>query len=124
MITLGVNDLAYLAKAKPSSPTAKFTVTTTGADTLTIAKLTVSSSMTVDWGDGNQDSYTGTGSRTHNYSGAGTWTVQFMSPALVTELQISDNKVTLNSADVAVCTNITYFYITSLKAGTFNSVQT
>ena len=50
------------------------TVTTTGAQTLTLHDLTVSASTTVDWGDGSSNAYTGSGSRAHNYAGAGTWT--------------------------------------------------
>jgi len=47
------------------------TVTTTGAQTLTLQDLTVSASTTVDWGDGSSNDYTGSGTRTHNYAGAG-----------------------------------------------------
>jgi hypothetical protein len=101
---------------------ASFQVTTTGpTQVLTISALTVSSSMTVDWGDGNQNAYTGSGARTHTYATAGTYTVQFLAPLLVTVFNISDAKVTLNSAQIASLLNVTDFRASSLKAGTFNS---
>ena len=100
-----------------------FTVTTTGAATLTIALLTVSASTTVFWGDGNSDAYTGTGTRTHNYAGAGTWRVYFSSAATITALALGDNKITLNSAGIKSLTNITNAAFSSLKAGTFDSAD-
>ena len=107
-----------------SSSVALFYVTTTGASqVLTIAALTVSSSMTVDWGDSSQNAYTGTGARTHTYAVAGTYTVQFLAPLLVTKLAISDSKVTLNSNQIKTISNVTDFEIFGLKAGTFNSTD-
>lgn len=100
---------------------ASFVTTTVGAATLTIAALTVSAAMVVDWGDGSTDSYTGAGARTHNYAGAGTWTVKFLQPLLVTVLNLSDNKITLNSAQINPISNVTDFRILTLKSGTFNS---
>ena len=48
---------------------ASFQVTTTApSQVLTITLLTVSSSMTVDWGDSSQNAYTGSGIRTHTYA--------------------------------------------------------
>ena len=103
---------------------ALFYVTTTApGQILTIAALTVSAAMTVDWGDTNTNSYTGAGARTHTYAAAGTYTVKFLSPLLVTVLNLSDNKITLNSADIAPILNVLDFRANGLKAGTFNSVD-
>lgn len=106
-----------------SAPAATWQVTTTGAATHTIAAFTVSSSTIVDWGDNSSDTYTGSGARTHNYAGAGTWTVTVRSPANVTALTLSDNKVTLNSANIKTMSNIVTFQANDLKAGTFNSAD-
>ncbi len=100
---------------------ASFLATTTGAQTLTIAALTVTAAMIVDWGDGNTDTYVGAGARTHNYAGAGIWTVKFLSPLLVTVLNVFDNKVTMNSVQIAPIINVKDFEIQALNAGTFNS---
>jgi hypothetical protein len=109
----------------PVTPTvASFLCTTTGAgQVLTIAALTVSSAMTVDWGDTQTDSYTGAGARTHTYASAGTYTVKFLQPLLVTAFTISDNKVTLNSSTITPIKNVTSFQANGLKAGTFNSAD-
>ena len=100
---------------------ASFIATTTGAQTLNIAALTVTANMVVDWGDGNQNTYNGAGARSHNYAGAGTWTVRFLSPLLVTVLNLADNKITLNSSEIKTISNVTDFRLTTAKAGTFNS---
>ena len=102
---------------------ATWTVTTTGAATHTITALTVSRQITVDWGDGSTSDYTGSGARTHNYAGAGTWTVTIADPLAVTALTLSDNKVTLNSADIAPMANMVTFNASVLKAGTFDSAD-
>jgi len=55
------------------------TATTVGAVTLTLNGMTVATgkTVTVAWGDGLTDTYTaGAGARTHNYAGAGTYTVR------------------------------------------------
>ncbi len=105
------------------SPVASWQVTTTGAATHTIASFTVSAATTVDWGDGSTNTYTGGGARTHDYAGAGTWTVRVLQPLNVTALMLIDNKVTLTSAGIACMTNIATFAATSIKAGTFNSAD-
>lgn len=111
----------YAEQAVSGTVLPGFMVTTTGAQTLTIASFTVSSSTTIYWGDGNSDAYTGSGTRTHNYASAGTWNVYFSSASTVTALTLADNKITLNSAGIKACVNITDMQISSLKAGTFNS---
>ena len=101
---------------------ASFITTTTGAQTLTISALTITAAMVVDWGDGNQDIYNGAGARTHNYAGAGTWTVRFLSPLLVTVFRIADNKVTLDSSTIKEIFNVSDFKVIGVKT-TFNSVD-
>lgn len=102
---------------------ATYTVTTPGAATHNITSLGVSALTRVWWGDGNYDDYSGTAARSHAYAGAGTWTVTIATPANVTTFRMGDNKVTLNSADVAEMVNVTDFRINALKAGTFNSAD-
>ncbi len=102
---------------------ATYTVTTTGAQTHTIQSLGVSAPTVVDWGDGSRDTYSGTALRTHNYAGAGTWLVTIYTPKNVVTFDIRDNKVTLNSAQIAGMLNISTFSATTLKAGTFNSAD-
>jgi hypothetical protein len=103
---------------------ASFQVTTTApSQVLTITLLTVSSSMTVDWGDSSQNAYMGSGIRTHTYAVAGTYTVQFLAPLLVTALQLFDQKVTLNSSQIKTIVNVTDFEIGYIGAGTFNSAD-
>ena len=71
------------------------TATTTGAQTLTITGLTVATdkSVVVNWGDGNSNTYTGAGARTHNYAGAGTWTVSIANRRDITLLDLQDTKI-------------------------------
>jgi hypothetical protein len=72
-----------------SDPSASFTVTTTGAATLSF-NMEFSATTTVDWGDGSSDNYTGVlSSRTHNYAGAGTWRVRILQPLNVTRWQLA-----------------------------------
>jgi hypothetical protein len=101
-----------------------FYCTTTGAATLTIESMTVmpGKSVTVYWGDTTSNTYAaGTAARTHNYAGAGTYTITMDSAINISKLYLSDNKITLNSADIKNADNITDFKAVTLKAGTFNS---
>ena len=102
---------------------ARFLVTTTGAQTLTLNSFGVSREIVVDWGDGSNSSYTGTALRTHAYAGAGTWTVTIADPLAVTTFDVRDSKITLNSANVALMVNVTTFMAIGLKAGTFSSAD-
>ena len=90
------------------------TATTTGAETLTLYKLTIATGKTVvvDWGDGNSNSYTGTGQRTHAYAGAGTWTVKFTNRIDITEISFSDSKLSgvINGAN-PLPSGLTYLYL-------------
>ena len=111
-----------------ADPSASFTAVTSGAQTLTINALTVSAATTVDWGDGSSDVYTGSGARTHNYAGAGTWQVRILEPLNVTTFNVNSTGVpiVLNSADVKGMLNVTDFRANSLPAGssgTFDSVD-
>ena len=107
---------------------ASFTAVTSGAQTLTIGALTVSAATTVDWGDGSSNVYTGSGARTHNYAGAGTWQVRILEPLNVTTFNVNSTGVpiVLNSADVKGMLNVTDFRANSLPAGssgTFDSAD-
>jgi hypothetical protein len=102
---------------------ATWQVVTTGAATHTIAAFTVSASTVVDWGDGSTSTYTGAGARTHDYAGAGTWTVRVMQPLNVTALTLADNKVVLNSAGIASMTNMATFVSYAVRSGRFDSVD-
>ena len=111
-----------------ADPSASFTAVTSGAQTLTINALTVSAATTVDWGDGSSDVYTGSGARTHNYAGAGTWQVRILEPLNVTTFNVNSTGVpiVLNSADVKGMLNVTDFRANSLPAGssgTFDSAD-
>jgi hypothetical protein len=80
------------------------TCTTTGAETLTLAGMTVAAGKTVvvDWGDGNTNTYTaGAGTRTHAYAGVGTWTVKLANRRNIVELSFMDAKIgaTINAAN-------------------------
>src|SRR3990172_1417203 len=109
----------------PADDTATYTVTTTGAQTHTINSLVITAGQTVnvDWGDGSSSALTGSGLRTHDYAGAGTWTVVMQNPAAITTFDMRDNKVTLNSRNIATMVNVTTFIATGVKAGTFNSAD-
>jgi hypothetical protein len=102
---------------------AAYTVTTTGAATHTINSFGVSASTVVDWGDGSQDTYTGTAQRTHNYAGAGTWTVTIRTPENVTTFDIRDNKVNLSSANIATMSNVVTAIFIGLRSGRFDSAD-
>ena len=122
MNPLWLNAVRAAAGAVPSG-TPLYTVTTTGAQTHNIASLGVSAAVTVYWGDGNSDIYTGTAARSHAYAGAGTWVVSVDEPLYVTTLSLSDNKITLNSSEIAAISNVNDFRAISLKAGTFDSAD-
>lgn len=99
-------------------------VTTAGAETLTIAALTVSAGNTlvVDWGDGSSSELTGAGARTHDYAGAGTFTVTFKQPQYITDLTVTDTKAIINSSTLKTMTNISDFRVSGGK-GSFYSID-
>jgi hypothetical protein len=103
-----------------SDPSASFTVTTSGAQTLTWDYFAVSASTTVDWGDGSSDTYTTNAGRTHNYAGAGSYRVRILQPLNVTALQMESPGVlfSFDSAILGRMTNCTNFRVNCLNART------
>jgi hypothetical protein len=103
-----------------SDPAASFTVTTTGAQTLTIGALTVSADTTVEWGDGSTDTYSGAGARTHNYAGAGAWRIRILQPLNVTAFNMEAPGVlySFNSANIGKMSNTTDFRLSFANART------
>lgn len=85
------------------------TVTTTGAQQLKLDGLTVSADTVVYWGDGSSNTYSaGAGARTHNYAGAGTWTVYIDKPENVTLIDLRDTKITsVTGANLSKMVNLT-----------------
>lgn len=116
---------AVLGTGAGAADVATYSVTTTGAQTHTIKSLGIVApeSVTVTWGDGGSDVYNGTALRTHNYAGAGTWTVTITHPEFVETFDIRDNKVNLDSAGIASMVNIVTFIALTLRSGTFDSVD-
>ena len=100
------------------------TATTTGAETLTLQTLTIATGKTVvvDWGDGNTNSYTGVGTRTHAYAGAGTWAVKFTNRIDIIEIDFRDTKLggVINGAN-PLPINLTYLYLNNLSGLTYNA---
>ena len=74
-----------------------FTMTciTTGAQTLKLDALDVinSEGIRINWGDSSGNNYTGTGSRTHAYSGAATYTVRVINSLALTKIFLNDAKI-------------------------------
>lgn len=106
--------------------TASIGATTTGAEVVSIAKLTVSAgnTVTVSWGDGLSDTYSaGGGARTHNYAGAGTWNITFSNPTAITKLTLNNNKLTVNSASLKNMTNMLEFNANACEGGRFDSAD-
>ena len=95
------------------------TVTTTGAQQLKLDGLTVSASTTVDWGDGSSNDYTGSGARTHNYAGAGTWTVTIKQPLNVTliDLRAVAKISSLTGANIVKLANLTSLRLEAVGTG-------
>lgn len=101
-----------------------FNVTTTAPNqTLTIDSFGVSEETTIDWGDGNSDAYTGTAQRTHQYATAGEYSITIDLPENVTEFDISDSKVTLNSSGLQEMVNLEVFFASGISSGAFNSAD-
>ena len=91
-----------------AAPTATFTVITTGAQTLEIDGLDFSAETLVEWGDGSGDLLSGAGVRTHNYAGAGTWTLTIHNPENVTKFSLDDAKLAVSGVGMGAMTNLTY----------------
>ena len=89
--------------------------TTAPSQTFTIQALTVSAPTTVDWGDGNTNTYTGSGTRNHVYASAAAYTVRIRQPLNVTALDLRDTKISnLTGASLSALTGLTYLYLNSL----------
>ncbi len=101
-----------------AAPTLSFSAVTTGAETLTLQRITpTGGTCTVTWGDGSADTVIAdgnTGTTTHNYAGAGTWAVTISNPDLITYLDLRDAKIGCTSGTIGSLTNLTYLYLNSL----------
>jgi hypothetical protein len=101
---------------------ALFTITTVGVNQVfTISALTTSALMVVDWGDTNTNSYNGANVPTHTYVAAGTYTVRFLTPSLVTAMTLSDTRVSMDTASMASILNVTNFQTLNLASLTLKS---
>ena len=100
--------------------------TTTGAATVTIARLTVNvAGVTIAWGDGVVEALpaNSTVALTHNYAGAGTWSIVVSDARRITQIDLRDAKLgRLNTAQL-VSSPITYFYVTAITASTIRSAD-
>ena len=69
----------------------------------------------IDWGDGTVDSFIGTGADqnpTHNYAGAGTYTIGFGidDPTALVSFQCNDNNLSGSIPDLSSNTTLLYFW--------------
>jgi len=109
--------------------TLSFTATTTGAQTLTLQRITpTGANVVVDWGDGGAPSTIlngNTGTTTHNYAGAGTWAVTITQPGKLTYIDLQDAKITtFNSSALVSCSALTHLSLNLSSATvTFNNVH-
>jgi len=94
-------------------------------ETVTLRRITpTGGNVVVDWGDGGDTSTVlanNTGTTTHVYTSAGTYTITLSDPELITYLDLGDAKLTVNSADIAPCKNVTTFNLSNIKSVAFNS---
>ena len=94
---------------------AVFTVTTTGANqTLTLQSFGVSASTTIEWGDTQENAYTGTSQRTHVYASAGTYALRVLQPRLVTVFDLRDAKASCVAGEIGGLTNLTSLYLNNV----------
>jgi len=98
--------------------------TTTGAQTLTLNRVdcVAGDGITIFWGDGSSNSYTSANNnntKTHAYSGAGTWTVKIANPLNISYIDIRDQKLTnFNSSQFLKCgDNLIGIYLDTLGTG-------
>jgi len=110
----------------PSGGVLHLTATTTGAQTVTIQRLTpTGGNVVINWGDGSvqtiADGYAGT--ITHNYAGAGTWPITVSRPRIITHLDLRDNKLGgLNTAELRNSV-LVYFLVTAITGSTIRSAD-
>jgi uncharacterized protein YijF (DUF1287 family) len=115
-----INQILYTSKrAAPEIPSIALTCTTTGAQTLGLDNIAVATdkSVTVDWGDGSKNTYTGEAARTHDYAAAGTYTVRFVDYKNLTKLFTDDSKVSGDISGWVLWSGLTYLslYSTSVE---------
>ena len=115
--------LDLLGVTGSTTPTFRLTCTTTGAATATIQDLTAATGKTVrvNWGDGSYNDYTGAGTRTHNYAGAGIWNVSMSNRLDITSLNLGDAKFggTINAAN-PLPSGLTTLILNGLSGLTYN----
>ena len=107
-----------------AAPNFTLTATTTGAQTVTINRLTLSVPTTIHWGDGTSTAHAAgvTTAITHDYAGAGTWAIRVPYADRITQLDLRDAK--LGGLDTAQLTGVvTYFYITNITNSTIRSAD-
>jgi len=110
----------------PSGGVLHLTATTTGAQTVTIQRLTpTGGNVVINWGDGSvqtiADGYAGT--ITHNYAGAGTWPITVSRPRIITHLDLRDSKLGgLNTAELRNSV-LVYFLVTAITESTIRSAD-
>jgi len=88
-----VNQNTYLAKSPKELPFITLTYTASGSPrTLDIDNLAVAAGekVTVVWGDGSRNTYSGEASRSHVYNNAGVYTIKFIGYKHLTKLSIID----------------------------------
>ena len=98
------------------------TIVTTGAQTLTLNSLGVvaGETVTVEWGDGTSDTYSGASSRTHAYSEAGTWVMEIKNPKAIERLDLRDAKIAFDSICLRACgSNLSELLLIFTSAGTY-----
>lgn len=85
---------------------------TTGAQTVTLQQVTpTGGNCIVSWGDGGADSVIvdgNTGTTTHNYAGAGTWTITITNARLITALYLRDTKLGCIAGTIGGLNRLTY----------------
>jgi len=98
--------------------------TTTGAATLTLnlVNCVAGDGVTIFWGDGSSNSYTSANNgstKTHAYSGAGTWTVKIANPLNISMINLRDTKLTnFNSNQFLKCGgNLASIFLDTLGSG-------
>ena len=101
---------------------------TTGVETLTLERIDVKAgeSITIDWGDGNSNTYNDAGvTRTHPYAGAGTWAVKISGARFISNIDLRDAKLRFNSSSFRSCgDNLLRIYMnTILKTPVINSAD-
>ncbi len=108
---------AQMLAGEIEEPAASFTYTTTGAATATIQRVYVASEVQIDWGDGSARTIFSTNQAniTHNYAGAGTYTVNFYGAwAAITQFHwYSDTKLSGNISAATWPTGLQYLYLQS-----------